>query len=254
MMQGDLILPRGYDRKRCVRCTPMGLGLGLGMSLVHRASGPGLKPPISANLLQDMNASIFASIALNAGNVAAWADQSPSPNNWSQAIGGSQPAYNAVDANMNGRPSVAVAHTKSISGALNILQPNTVYVVGWGALNAGADIFDGTFARQAIGVNTPGFYYYAGSSVQFGPARDAAMHAFAVVFNNTSSVGYVDSSGTAYPGTAGTNSCQNPSVAGVFPNTSGGVGRVLMYNATHNSTQVGQTLAYLGAVYGKAWS
>lgn len=198
----------------------------------------------------------FAVGTYNAGDAysgftgaSAWADQSGAANNWSAPI--AVPPYVMADASLGGRPSIGVKTGFEIFGTLTVAQPDTIYCVCWLALTAGGDAFDGHTTRQAIGMDATSFYVYAGTILHL-PGRDTAMHCIAGAFNGASTNGYIDSS-TPVNGAAGANSLVGPSVAGGFPSSGGGVGRVLIYNNQHNSTQVGQTLAYLASIYGTSW-
>lgn len=233
----------------------MSLGLGLGLGIGGAGVGAGSNP-ISSGLLLDVDAAL--GITLSGSNVSAWADQSGHGANLTQGTGGNQPPYTASDASMNGRPSVGInGGAIEIFGTITVPQPNTIYLVGYMAASSGKDLFDGHTTRQSIGVDGTGYYAYAGTNVvHFGPATNANIHVWAVVFNGASSAGAVDaSSGLATLSvTPGANSLVGPSVAGAFPNTASAVGRVIIYSGAHTQANVATMFTYLGAKFGKSWS
>lgn len=230
------------------------------LGVYRKWRGVGPTPPITTNLILNVDLLVPTSVTIDgSNNVSALADLSGAGNGMAQVTAGSRPAFNASDANMNGFPSCAVASGKGIFGTpANLPQPFTLYVVGWLNLTSGADLFDGNTGaggRVGFGMNSTGFYLFAQATpTNFGPTRDAKIHAFAASFNGASTQAFMDSSATiATFATAGTNALNNPAFAGAFPGT-GATSKALLYTGTHTAVQMAATSAYLGARFGKAWN
>jgi hypothetical protein len=229
------------------------LGLSAGGVFVNPTSIPGLFAWYRADL----------GITIGTG-VSAWADQSGNGDanrNATQATGTKQPTLNASDAAFNNQSTIsfssaAVQLLATGTFSASLVQPATVYLVGIAGGAAVQIAIDGVGVTQMqIGCQVDGTSprYFAGTGPVNGTGPMASKFAVGVVFNGASSAAYFNAISTATTsGNMGTNSLPHAQIgadSGGVGNWNGKIAELIYYAGSHNATQRGQVMNYLGARY-----
>lgn len=214
----------------------------------------------------------------------AWADQSGHPQNSVSDLGHTSmdPSLIATDSDFGGRASIDFGTGGSNLGLgttqgvfTGIAQPDTVYMVALFHNLTGTpvlmDCFDNGGNRQFLYAAAATWDMYAGSFLTGGTSGAGVAHVWAMVFDSTSSLLYVDSSASAIAtGDAGTNNwggstlgdqysiggfdgtTQSPTQASYSSHAK--IAEVVVYSGHHTSGNVHTVFAALAAYYSQSWT
>ena len=245
-------------RTPLLECAPMGLGMGLSLSLGGGlpAIGP---PPIVTNIQFALvsTTGISASDIL-AGTVGTWTDTlSGQTFSVTQATGASKPTYASTAAGYGGRPALASNGSQFLAATIaGFSQPCTTYWVGE-VSSAGGVVAVGTQTGAATLVGS-GFAganltVVSGGTSIAGAVNNSTPHVTCTVLNGASSAVYMTDSQTA-SGSGNAGATNVGTSLGIFASGTGGalimVGKmvaVVVYAAAHNASQRQQIMKWLGA-------
>lgn len=197
--------------------------------------------------------------------VVGWADQSGTGDankNLGQGNPPLQPAFNASDANYNGKPTLGFAtissnYMASSVWSLSLPQPYSAFVVGNGDGAAANEYFtDGVVldSGDMLATNTTNSKpaLYAGTLLSGGVSTGAPM-VMGADFNGASSAMYQNAVTAAATGNAGTSN-RTGLIIGCAANVSGGflngrIAEIVIYSSVISAAQRSQLFSYFGFRY-----
>lgn len=237
-----------------------GIGIGIDISI-------GTQQAFSPMAITDLIAWYDAAkgITLNGADVSQWDDQSGNGNDLSQGTAADQPLFNSSDANFNNQPSLTFdgvsewINRVTFNGG-SISQPNTLFLVYKLADLVGSQIsLDGGAsgtrnALESIGSN---FSMIAGGSSQTVFTSDTNTHVLAALFNQASSIAWIDGTPSPAPATPGSNVMNGLSL-GAFPIPAaffaGEIVEVIIYDKQIFPTELNLAGNFLSSKHGTIWT
>jgi hypothetical protein len=207
--------------------------------------------PPTSGLWADWDAT--AGITHSSNRVSVWADQSGNGRDLSQPTAGNQPLWNGTDAiNFQG------SRIDALNIATTIAQRFTVYIIAQVNVTTNGDaaqmMIDANgnlfmLVTRTAGVNNMQAYGNSFGSLLTSTASvtNSTYYMFKGDYNGGSSA--ITTNATVTSGSLGSNTTGSPLFVGYFGSntTSFDVKRILMYQGTHNATDVA---TYLTSTYG----
>lgn len=201
-------------------------------------------------------------ITLNTTNVSGWADQSGTGDinkDVVQATAGLQPAYTAVDATYNSKPTIGFTGSQRLrSGTWTSTQNQafTRMVIGHGASDGTNNYFmDNITGTQAaiIANSGGGLDLYDGATLTATGVLPATPQAIVTVDNGGSSKIYANARTVKNTGAAGAGVITGTTIGnyqggGAFALT-GSIAEVVIWNGALTQAQIEAALAYAGSRY-----
>jgi len=243
----------------CMVGAPMPSGSGTGFT-----PSPVFSPLDLSGLVLWLRADLGITIATG---VSAWADQSGQGHNVTQATGGSQPTFNAVDGAYNGASTLSFLgsssqYMRSAAWSSGPSQPLEVVIVGDIAPQSNTYFFDGAIIDTMImgAQATNRLIAYAGTT-RGTPTNSYSSQVpcvFSAFFNGASSFIYLNNSQvSADSGNIGTNTTTGVTVGASGSTGSpmtGKIAEVVIYEGGLTLATRRQLFVYLGQRYGIATS